>query len=131
MACYGGWAARRSRVPHVITRHGGRCCAGRLRRQVALRAAAGLSGGIVAVSQALAGQLSRDLWIRSTRSTTIPNGVRFDPLAESTIRSELALSPEDHLVVTVGHLYPVKGHRVLPAAAALPSSPRAQPHVAS
>ena len=130
MAFYGAWAARRARVPHVITMHGSRYYAGRLRRKLALRAAAGLSGGIVAVSQALAGQLSRDLWIRSTRITTIPNGVRFDPLAESTIRSELALSPEDHLVVTVGNLYPVKGHRVLLDAAALLSSQHPNLHVA-
>ena len=130
MAFYGAWAARRARVPHVITMHGARYYAGRLRRKLALRAAAGLSGGIVAVSQALAGQLSRDLWIRSTRITTIPNGVRFDPLAESTIRSELALSPEDHLVVTVGNLYPVKGHRVLLDAAALLSSQHPNLHVA-
>ena len=85
MAFYGAWAARRARVPHVITMHGARYYAGRLRRKLALRAAAGLSGGVVAVSQVLAGQLSRDLWIRSTRITTIPNGVRFDPLTESTI----------------------------------------------
>ena len=130
MAFYGAWAARRARVPHVITMHGSRYYAGRLRRKLALRAAAGLSGGIVAVSQALAGQLSRDLWIRSTRITTIPNGFRFDPLAESTIRSELALSPEDHLVVTVGNLYPVKGHRVLLDAAALLSSQHPNLHVA-
>src|SRR5207249_10181162 len=130
MAFYGAWAARRARVPHVITMHGARYYAGRLRRRVALRAAAGLSGGVVAVSQALAGQLARDLWIRSTRITTIPNGVRFDPLAESTVRSELALSPEDHLVVTVGNLYPVKGHRVLLDAAALLSSQHPNLHVA-
>ena len=130
MAFYGAWAARRARVPHVITMHGGRYYAGRLRRRFALRAAAGLSGGVVAVSQVLAGQLCRDLWIPSTRITTIPNGVRFDPLAESTIRSELALSPEDHLVVTVGNLYPVKGHRVLLDAVALLSSQHPNLHVA-
>src|SRR5207249_11991611 len=79
MAFYGAWAARRARVPHVITMHGSRYYAGRLRRKLALRAAAGLSGGIVAVSQALAGQLSRDLWIRSTRITTIPNGFPLRP----------------------------------------------------
>ena len=130
MAFYGAWAARRARVPHVITMHGARYYAGRLRRRVALRAAAGLSGGVVAVSQVLAGQLCRDLWMRPTRITTIPNGVRFDPLAESTVRSELALSPEDHLVVTVGNLYPVKGHRVLLDAAALLSSQHPNLHVA-
>jgi len=130
MAFYGAWAARRARVPHIITMHGGRYNAGRLRRKLALRAAAALSGSVVAVSQVLAGQLCRDLWIRSTRITTIPNGVRFDPLAESTVRSELALSSEDHLVVTVGNLYPVKGHRVLLDAAALLSSQHPNLHVA-
>ncbi|OLC06746.1 MAG: hypothetical protein AUH42_05010 [Gemmatimonadetes bacterium 13_1_40CM_70_11] len=130
MAFYGAWAARQARVPHIITMHGGRYYAGRLRRKLALRAAAALSGGVVAVSQVLAGQLCRDLWIRSTRITTIPNGVRFDPLAQSTIRSELALSPEDPLVVTVGNLYPVKGHRVLLDAAALLSSQHPNLHVA-
>lgn len=126
MACYGAWAARRAGIPHIITMHGGRYYAARLRRRVALRTAVMLSGAIVAVSDRLAGQLAHDLWIRRARIHTIPNGIRFTPLLHSTLRAELALAPEDRLLVAVGNLYPVKGHRVLLEAVALltPRGPR-------
>jgi hypothetical protein len=54
MAVYGGWAAWRAGIPHVITMHGGRYYASRLRRRVALRAAVALSAATVAVSSPLA-----------------------------------------------------------------------------
>jgi len=60
MAVYGAWAARRAGVPHVFTMHGSRYYAERLRRRVALRVAAALSGSVVAVSRGLAGHLRRD-----------------------------------------------------------------------
>jgi len=113
MAFYGAWAARRAGVPHVITMHGGRYYADRLRRRLVMRAAVTASGALVAVSEGLRTHLAHDLWLGAKRITTIPNGVRFRPAAESTLRGELRLAPDDRLVVAVGNLYPVKGHRYL------------------
>jgi glycosyltransferase involved in cell wall biosynthesis len=130
MAFYGAWAARRARIPHVITMHGGRYYAARVRRRLALRAAVVRSGGVVAVSHVLARQLARDLWIPPARIATIPNGIHFAAVAHSTLRAELALAPDDQLVVAVGNLYPVKGHRYLLEAVARLSARRPNLHVA-
>jgi glycosyltransferase involved in cell wall biosynthesis len=113
MAVYGAWAARYAGLPHVITMHGGRYYADRLRRRVALRAAISLSRHTVAVSNSLAGQLCRDLWLRRSSVTTVPNGVVPAPMGQPTLRSELGLRNGQPLIVSVGNLYPVKGHRHL------------------
>ncbi|HEY6809094.1 MAG TPA: glycosyltransferase, partial [Gemmatimonadales bacterium] len=110
MAVYGAWASRRTGVPHLFTLHGSRYYAGRWRRRLALRAAHALSAATVAVSEALADQVGRDLWIRRARITTIPNGARAAANGTASLRAELGLSPEDRLAVAVGNLYPVKGH---------------------
>ncbi|TMC72682.1 MAG: glycosyltransferase [Chloroflexi bacterium] len=126
MAVYGAWAARGAGVPHVFTMHGSRYYAERLRRRVALRVAAALSGSVVAVSRGLAGHLRRDLWIRASRIATIPNGARLALVTQSSLRDELRLGPADQLAVAVGNLYPVKGHHFLLEALALlaPRFPR-------
>jgi glycosyltransferase involved in cell wall biosynthesis len=113
MAVYGAWAARWAGVAHLFTMHGSRYYAGRLRRRVAMRVAAALSGSVVAVSQSLARHLSRDLWVRASRIVTIPNGARLAPVAHSTLRAELRLGADDRLALAVGNLYPVKGHSYL------------------
>jgi len=84
-----------------------------LRRRLALRSAFALSGTVVAVSSALARHLSRDLWIRSSRIRTIPNGVRCVRGSLCKLRAELGLTSKDRLVVAVGNLYVVKGHKYL------------------
>jgi glycosyltransferase involved in cell wall biosynthesis len=119
MAVYGAWAARRAGIPHVITMHGGRYYAGRLRRRLALRAAILASARTVAVSASLARALSRDLWFTRPRLLTIPNGVLYAKPARVTLRAELGLGPKDRLVVAIGNLYPVKGHQHLIDALAL------------
>jgi len=119
MAVYGAWAAWRAGVPHVITMHGSSYYAARLRRRLALRAAIALSGHTVAVSSHLARQLSRDLWMPRSRIATIPNGVPAVRPERTTLRDELRLEPDDRLVVSVGNLYPVKGHHHLIDALAL------------
>jgi len=113
MAVYGGWAAWRASVPHVITMHGSRYYDGQLRRRLAMRWAAATAGRLVAVSQQLASQLSADLWIKAPHVTVVANGVRFLAASESTLRAELGLGSENRLLLAVGNLYPVKGHRVL------------------
>lgn len=124
MAVYGAWAARRVGIPHIITMHGSRYYAGRLQRRIAMRLAVQFSSATVAVSRMLSQSIARDLWIRPSRIVTIPNGVRPPLSAEpSTLRDELGLRPDDHLVVAVGNLYPVKGHTVLVDALALLAAP--------
>ena len=113
MAVYGAWAARRAGVPHVITMHGGRYYADRIRRRIALGAAVRASARTVAVSSGLASHLRRDLWLSSSRVLMIPNGVPFAAPAGVTLRDELRLGPNDRLMVAIGNLYPVKGHRHL------------------
>jgi glycosyltransferase involved in cell wall biosynthesis len=111
MAVYGAWASRRNGVPHVITMHGSRYYAGRLRRRLAMRAAIAGRTRVVAVSHELGDDLSRDLRVRRSRIEMVANGVRFTGPARGTLREELALGPGDRLAVALGNLYPVKGHR--------------------
>jgi glycosyltransferase involved in cell wall biosynthesis len=130
MAVYGAWAARRAGVPHLFTMHGGRYYAERLRRRIALRVAAEMSGATVAVSEMLARHLSQDLWLGPARITTIPNGARGSVGGRSSLRSELALGSDTQVVVAVGNLYPVKGHRYLLEALGLLRSRLPRLHVA-
>jgi glycosyltransferase involved in cell wall biosynthesis len=119
MAVYGAWAAWRAGVPHVITMHGSRYYAGRLRRRIAMRAAIAMSGQSVAVSAPLAWHMKRDLALRSSAVLTIPNGVRHVRAGHTTLRDELRLEKDERLLVAVGNLYPVKGHHHLVDALAL------------
>lgn len=130
MAVYGAWAARRAGAAHVITMHGSRYYAGRWQRRIAMRAAATLSGSIVAVSQSLARHLSQDLWLSADRIVTIPNGARHRPVAKTSLRDELRLTGTDQLAVAVGNLYPVKGHAYLLEALALLAARVPRLHVA-
>jgi glycosyltransferase involved in cell wall biosynthesis len=113
MAFYGAWAARHAGIPHLFTMHGGRDYAHRLRRRIALRLAAMLSQRVVAVSDAVAARLARDLWLPRSRITTIVNGIPCQPLARGTLGEELGLPSDTRLIVSVGTLFPVKGHRFL------------------
>ena len=119
LAVYGSWASWFAGVQHVITMHGSRYYGARLRRRLAMRAAIALSGRTVAVSNSLADQLSEDLAIARSRIATIANGVRHAGAERSTVREELHLGPDDRLLISVGNLYPVKGHEHLIDAVAL------------
>ena len=130
MAVYGAWAAWRAGIPLVTTMHGGRYYAHHLRRRLALRAAFTVTGRVVAVSRDLAGHLSRDLWIPAGRITTVGNGVRPLRAEGSLVREELGLGPEDRLMVAVGNLYPVKGHRHAVDGLALLQRPQRSLHLA-
>jgi glycosyltransferase involved in cell wall biosynthesis len=110
MAVYGAWASRVAGIPHVITMHGGRYYAARWRRRLALRSAVAVSGQTVAVSDTVADRLRADLGLADHQVTTIANGVRFVPAPGSSLRDELHLADGDRLIVSVGNLYPVKGH---------------------
>jgi glycosyltransferase involved in cell wall biosynthesis len=121
MAVYGAWASWHAGVPHLITMHGSRYYAGKLRRRLALRAAIAASGGLAAVSHPLADHLSRDLFVRRSRIAVVTNGVPRPavPPATRTLRDELSIPQTHPLLVSVGNLYPVKGHQHLIDAMAL------------
>jgi len=130
MGVYGAWASWLVGIPHVVTMHGGRYYAERVRRRLALRAAAALSAQMVAVSMTCARDISRGIGIRRSRIRMIPNGVRFTPPQRVTLREELRLRPDDRLVVAVGNLYPVKGHVNLIDAFGLIASRHPNLHIA-
>lgn len=130
MAVYGGWACWRTGIPQVVTMHGSLYYAGRLRRRVALRAALALRGRTVAVSESLARRLHGDLWMPASKVAMIPNGVPRVTPPSPTLREELGLHPADRLLVAVGNLYPVKGHRHLIDAVALLAARHPALHVA-
>ena len=119
MAVYGSWASWLAGVQHVITMHGSRYYAERLQRRIAMRAAVVSSSATVAVSERLADHLCRDLWLSRDRIATVINGVPHAEPARVTLRDELGLDPADTLLVAVGNLYPVKGHRCVIDALAL------------
>jgi glycosyltransferase involved in cell wall biosynthesis len=130
MAVYGSWASWLAGVHHVITMHGSRYYAGRLQRRIAMRAAVAASGATVAVSQGLAESMRRDLWLSHGRITTVANGVPHGDPAPLALRDYLHLDVDDTLLVAVGNLYPVKGHRHVLEAMALLASRHPRLHFA-
>ena len=130
MGVYGAWASWLAGIPHVVTMHGGRYYAERLRRRLALRAAVAVSADTIAVSTTCARDMSRTLVIRQSRIKMIPNGVRFVPPQRVTLRHELGLRTGDRLIVALGNLYPVKGHAHLIEALALLTDRHPAVHVA-
>ena len=130
MAVYGAWASWLAGVPHVITMHGSRYYAARLRRRLAMRAAVAFSGRTTAVSQPLASHIREDLYIRRSRIDVVLNGVRPTCAAESTLRDELRLERDEPLIVSVGNLYPVKGHEYLIDALGLLAESHPRVHLA-
>ncbi len=113
MAVYGTLAARRIGARHVITMHGGQYFAERWRRRAAMRWAVRRSAALVAVSGATASHLHRSLGLDASAVTVVPNGIAFRSGHRQRVREELALADDTLLVLAVGNLYPVKGHRTL------------------
>lgn len=111
MAFYGAWAAGRAGVRHVITMHGGDYYARRWRRRLALRWAIARSQVTVAVSPALRAALCRDLWLPQRAIGVIPNGIPSSSARPADLAGELALPPGARVLLAVGNLYAVKGHR--------------------
>lgn len=113
MGVYGALAASRLRIPHVITMHGGKHFAEAWRRRVALRWAARRSRAVVAVSEATRRHLTEAIGLRAADIAVVPNGVPTPNGKRARVRDELRLGADEPLVLAVGNLYPVKGHRVL------------------
>lgn len=131
MSVYGAFAARHAGLPHMVTMHGGRYYAGRMRRRLAMRWAVGTSQACVAVSHTTADRLADDLWLPRSRITVIPNGTpELAHGAPPRLRQELGLAADDQLMVAVGSLYAVKGHRYLVAALATLAEAHPRLHLA-
>ena len=109
MAVYGTATARRLRVPHVITMHGGLNYRDRWRRRVALRWAMKRSIG-VAVSGSAARELERTLRLPPNSVPVVLNGISYHPGDRDRGRRNLGLESPIPLILAVGNLYPVKGH---------------------
>lgn len=129
-ALVGAAAARLAGIPHIITMHGGRYFAERWRRRLLLRIAVALSAAITAVSTPLALDLERTLRLRAGRVRRVLNGARPAPGGPDGIRQALGVPAGAPLLVAVGNLYPVKGHRHLLSALALLDSRSPAPHLA-
>jgi len=125
MAVFGAAAAKRAHLPHFITLHGGTYWGDRWRRRAAMRWAFRHSNEVVAVSQPHRAEISRLLGVRRERLRVVPNGIPFISGDRNVVRSELGIEDDEVLMVAVGNLYPVKGHRFLiKALAGLPRDGR-------
>ena len=122
MGVYAALVGRLTRVPYVITMHGGLYYASSQRRRVAMRWAARGARAFVGVSPATCAQLAECLGLPSRVVACVPNGVAPLPGDRSRVRAELGVRDADRLILAVGNLYPVKGHRVLIDAAGMLST---------
>lgn len=114
------YAARKTRAPFVITRHV-LFPMNRLHRFALSNVSR-----VVAVSEAVAGSLSKQKIFPARKISVIPNGIdveRFCPQAPSSsreaVRQKLRLPRERLLVGAVGEMKPLKGHEEFLRAAAM------------
>lgn len=119
MAFYGGLAAKLEGLPYVITMHGGTGYAKAMRRRLALSFIARNSRAIVGVSEGTALALATHLWFNRDRIKVVPNGVAKRPGDRKGTRIALGIGEDERLILSVGNLYPVKGHIFLVEAAGL------------
>lgn len=124
-ALTGACAARWLGIPHVITMHGGIYFAERMRRRAVLRAAIALSAGLTAVATPVAATLGARLRFPVERIPVIANGAAPAPDRHPSASTPIGLPAGRPLLLAVGNLYPVKGHRHLLSAVArlLPAHP--------
>ena len=118
MSIYAGLAGAITGVPHVITLHGGKYFATARKRRVALRWIAARSRATVGVSQATCDHIAEALTLPESMIQLVFNGV--SPLTgdREATRKSLGVAEGESLILAVGNLYKVKGHRVLISAAA-------------
>jgi glycosyltransferase involved in cell wall biosynthesis len=92
-----------------------------------------LNDAVIAVSEAVAGQVRQRLRNGRPQLVTIPNAIdpemfEVSPPRREAVCREFGLPADAHLIVHVGNLRPVKGHRYLLAAARIvvEAEPRAR-----
>ncbi len=114
MAFYGAAAARWLGLPLFITIHGGRHPLTHWRRGLAFRWAVRTSRRTVAVSDATRHLFISGLKLAPDAIGVVHNGIRPPALGRrEPVRAELGLDDDTTLIISVGNLYPVKGHEVL------------------
>ncbi len=113
MAFYGALSTRFTRLPHIITMHGGLTAAKAIQRRVALRWAMRRAACTVAVSEATRGQFSSELGVPGAAFTVIPNGVPSKPGDASAVRAEFGVADGDTVLLAVGTLERNKGHHLM------------------
>jgi glycosyltransferase involved in cell wall biosynthesis len=118
MSFYAGVAGMLSGTPFVMTMHGGTGYAKVMRRRLALASVARSARAIVGVSDGTAALLSDALWIDRSDITVVPNGLDACSGSRTEGRLTLGVDSEERLILSVGNLYPVKGHDYLIRAAA-------------
>jgi glycosyltransferase involved in cell wall biosynthesis len=110
MAFYCAAACRLKRIPHVVTMHSAHASTGAWRRRAALRWAFRNSSKVVAVSGATERVLTARLGLPPGSIAVVLNGVPPKDGSREILRNELGLGDDEVLIVSVGNLYPVKGH---------------------
>ncbi|HEY6947257.1 MAG TPA: glycosyltransferase family 4 protein [Gemmatimonadales bacterium] len=114
MAFYGAAAARWLHKPHVITMHGGQRVLSHWRRRIAFRWSMRRSRAVAAVSGATRQLFLDALHLQPDAITVVHNGIVPPPPGNrAAVRRELGLAESEVLILSVGNLYPVKGHGVL------------------
>jgi len=114
MAFYGAAASRWLHKPHVITMHGGQRVLSHWRRRLAFRWSMRQSRAVAAVSGATRQLFLDALHLSPDAITVVHNGIVGPPAGDPAgFRRELGVSQDEVLIVSVGNLYPVKGHHVL------------------
>jgi glycosyltransferase involved in cell wall biosynthesis len=119
MNVYGAAAAWLCRVPAIATVHGRGYYTLARRRLAALQLVARSGAILVAVSSDIRDFLQSTLGLDRVR--VVPNGIDLARPAggdRERGRRAIGVGPDATVIGTVGNLYPVKGHRVLLAAAA-------------
>jgi glycosyltransferase involved in cell wall biosynthesis len=109
MAVYGAAAARKARVPHIITWHANQVMTALLRRRIALRWAFRRSGATVAVSEDTRRHLESKLGRGAGPIVVIPNGIIVRHGERESTRRALGVRPDEILLLGVGTLMPRKG----------------------
>ncbi len=109
----GAVARLTSRVPVVYTEHN---IAASYRRpaRLANRVTYSRNAAVISVSDAVAASIAS---YPSPLKRVIPNGVYIGDIDTSEVRAELGLHNHEHLIVHVGNIRPMKGHRTLVLAA--------------
>lgn len=114
MTSFGGAAAALRGIPFVFTIHGGVddvCRA--LRRRAALRLAVRGARAAVAVSESTRRRLIERLGPVARRIQVIPNGVPIRAGQREPTRRALGVRDDEVLILAVGNLLRLKGHRLL------------------
>ncbi len=127
MGFYAGVAGLLTAVPHVITMHGGVTFAAAARRRWALRWSVNRAAATVGVSDSTCQHLADSLRLRRDRVELVPNGVPITPGDRDSARRALGVDPTVRLLLSVGNLYPVKGHATLIEACGLLAQERTLP----